>query len=1133
MPDKGDPGLTLAGVLILAALGVFAWQKAPLESARPTNEQADSHDFREEQRMPARLWQDPFRAFQNYARIRRSGETAVGVPVVMPAGKALQETIRNALGIGPDNTYTPECEARELIVIAATEPPGSYADIEERRRRDRYAILSALGDAGFVPRDAANLGFFYPGEARIPEGMLSGVYGPGRQYNEPAAEEFPVIYEWFDFEDLETGKPWVKDDPEMKQRSVLLLWVDNSWLGQEPFGRIDRLITELLESLPSEQRKKTSWVMLGPPDSDTLLKMVESRSEDSLQNIKKLELSRFFIVSPYATVSDDALRRDPADGAAESANLLGRYFEGPCREGETCMRFLRTINSDDELIGELIGELKQRGITGLDTVVVLSEWDTYFGRFFPRALTEKFREKRLCEEGAQNCPTIIRYTYERGIDGLASGVQVMSPQGTDKKGKETMNLDRGGAQIRKPTGASQFDYLRRLADMIREDDARFRYENGKGIRVVAILGTDIYDKLLIMRALREEIPGAIWITNDLDAHLLHPNEYPWTHNLIVASSFNLALPDVQGNTALPFRDSYQTSAYLATRLAIDGCAFPQVLGDTDRDACTGTAGRRMPDDLPDQDDLYRAIPPLLFEVGRNGAVKLGAAREGTARPVNESPPARYMGKPLSAGIIAIALLSLLALYILRPRSARLFIAFTFSFLALAVFFNLVIFRQLGLGEPLSLTDGVSIWPTEMIRLVAFSLALGLSWSCFNRLEYNWQCLNHRYFSGPEASRDSGRTFRDIARSLGDFRLRVPVWFMVFSALFLTLFLIMLSGRGSPGNGLFGPLLGFNAWIVDYLVSNRGEQALYAVLLERAILYFELILLWLFVIFRGLPQRHRAKSINSWYAQTSSVGARELWEQYHEYGARRHAMLRTAATTLVYFSFASIIFILFGGAAAPCRGEVACGANRIITGASVLAMLFLLFLVVDAIRLCICWIRKVQDPKVKWEGEWFTDLSRKLHIPEPHLAYWLQVYLIGQRTHEVGRLLYYPVLVILLMLLARSTYFDNWVMPQALALIVGINFLIALVSATQLNKTAKSAREEILDRLRVEKMEFSQAENTDKPVVSAGELKELMEQLSRLKLGAYQNILDQPFVRASFLLLGGLGVTYSEYLPLLQ
>jgi hypothetical protein len=196
------------------------------------------------------------------------------------------------------------------------------------------------------------------------------------------------------------------------------------------------------------------------------------------------------------------------------------------------------------------------------------------------------------------------------------------------------------------------------------------------------------------------------------------------------------------------------------------------------------------------------------------------------------------------------------------------------------------------------------------------------------------------------------------------------------------------------------------------------------------------------------------------------------------------------------------------------------------------MLFLLFFVVDATRLCITWIELLRRRGLNWtEADQEACMSR-YNLPARHCLAWTLIHMIGERTNEVARLIYYPVLVILLLILSRSTFFDAWGLPQALAVVIGINILIALSAAVRLNLVAQAARADILDELRHEqlKLESEPAGDTQKP--TPVEVRDLVDQLQKLRTGAYLGIWDRPVVRAFLLLLGAIGITFSEYFALM-
>jgi hypothetical protein len=120
----------------------------------------------------------------------------------------------------------------------------------------------------------------------------------------------------------------------------------------------------------------------------------------------------------------------------------------------------------------------------------------------------------------------------------------------------------------RPIWQGQFDYLRRIAKHLRKIDADLRRKDKGAIKAIGVVGTDAFDKLLVLRALRPQFPEALFFTTDFDAMLMMPSELKWTRNLIISSSFDPDLKDAIQGKIPPFRASYQSAAFLATQLAI-------------------------------------------------------------------------------------------------------------------------------------------------------------------------------------------------------------------------------------------------------------------------------------------------------------------------------------------------------------------------------------------------------------------------------------------------------------------------------------------------------------------------------------------------------------------------------------
>ena len=138
----------------------------------------------------------------------------------------------------------------------------------------------------------------------------------------------------------------------------------------------------------------------------------------------------------------------------------------------------------------------------------------------------------------------------------------------DTKGQ---NQEKNSRRIERPDGKSQYDYLRRLEYRLREIDMGIRVNgNGQGIRAIGVLGSDVFDKLLVLRALKASFPNALFFTTDYDSSLKLPTELPYTRNLIVASGYGPSLSADWQDHIPPFRSYSQTSAFLATQVIVAG-----------------------------------------------------------------------------------------------------------------------------------------------------------------------------------------------------------------------------------------------------------------------------------------------------------------------------------------------------------------------------------------------------------------------------------------------------------------------------------------------------------------------------------------------------------------------------------
>jgi signal transduction histidine kinase len=478
------------------------------------------------------------------------------------------------------------------------------------------------------------------------------------------------------------------------------------------------------------------------------------------------ERMQFF--STRATVADRHLGRPDDQTAAKRITELITGIEAEQS------RFVSTIVRDDDMVGALVGELERRGLRldGRDHVALVGEWDTLYGRAFPetmrRALVtqahdcagdpETFDVEGLCEEESCRAAqlewalrgSVREVSYLRGLDGAIPGEKTESQRAAEAPGRKS---DEWSA-FEQPTGRSQLDYVRRLEAELLELRRRLLRDDGR-LFAIGVVGTDVYDKQMILQALRGDFPGTLFFTTDLDARLVHASQYHWSRNLIIASPYDLELTErIQGRFP-PFRDSYQTSTYLACLLALWG----------EVDLAGGVRVTR--------EDIDRHARARLFEVGRGGAYAitedLGEVRGaleldpdelavaavsggadgwnvvhagGGHAPAERAElvhPDRLSGFRAGREWLSVLALGLIVTFLnfFRPRRRTaseesvqpdVWLGWTFGkeiqlgvvFVVLGllgVYLLAVIDARTGAGEPFELFRGVSAWPTIMLRAV--------------------------------------------------------------------------------------------------------------------------------------------------------------------------------------------------------------------------------------------------------------------------------------------------------------------------------------------------------------------------------------------------------------------------------
>jgi hypothetical protein len=161
--------------------------------------------------------------------------------------------------------------------------------------------------------------------------------------------------------------------------------------------------------------------------------------------------------------------------------------------------------------------------------------------------------------------------------------------------------------------------------------------------------------------------------------------------------------------------------------------------------------------------------------------------------------------------------------------------------------------------------------------------------------------------------------------------------------------------------------------------------------------------------------------------------------------------------LIYLLFSVTVFTLFPPVNAPARGLTAFKFDRGVLVLAVIGMMILFFYVFDALQLNSDFIRIFTRGVSKWAAYVANRSRRKPPLTDDELSRYLDILFVAQRTEAVAPLIWYPLIVLAVMIVARSSFFDNWTWPLSLILVFALNAMWAFGSAVFLRRAAEQLR----------------------------------------------------------------------------
>jgi hypothetical protein len=254
----------------------------------------------------------------------------------------------------------------------------------------------------------------------------------------------------------------------------------------------------------------------------------------------------------------------------------------------------------------------------------------------------------------------------------------------------------------------------------------------------------------------------------------------------------------------------------------------------------------------------------------------------------------------------------------------------------------------------------------------------------------------------------------------------------------------------------------------------------------------------------------------------------LWERYRRSGRFLMRVFRALPMTGLYMLALIVILPLLGDfPRTAIRGDF---PFPVLMGFTICLFLFLTFFVIDAILLHEGFLIQLEKKETCWPNATFQKFHYSIEPERPHnesdLADYWDILLISKRTEAVGRVIYYPFIILSLLIVARLRCLYNWAWSPVLIVALSMHFSLALYAAWRLPRAARIYRDNVIERLkRRRRQALMVAQRTPEAIDT------LIEEVQSTHKGAFSYLWEQPAIRALLLPSSGIGLaTLLQYLP---
>ena len=696
-----------------------------------------------------------------------------------------------------------------------------------------------------------------------------------------------------------------------------------------------------------------------------------------------------------------------------------------------------------------------------------------------------------------------------------------------------------------------------MANQIAELDQRIRNENkltAHAIQAIGILGSDVYDKLLILEAMHDKFPDAIYFTNGLDARFLHPEDYKWARNLLLASTFDLTLDRPLQRDIPPFRDSTQSAYFLATEMALASMANTNAAMNNhllfgkyskDNKYCEEKDNKdckKYKEFLTEASNSQEEFDNLLMyprikEVGKtqfsdisfNPPVSSSEKAFPSIHPnLSDKQENGHETHILKFFIIFPLAIIIIPLSLYHFRVSREYLSnydglsFIFLMGCICIFVPIIV----------KLLIFTSSFITQEYVLLILLFILGLIYLiiigkfAINPLVFHSKIITFVSLiiistskRWPNSVEIVHRIKTEIASNDENKKNQSFVVF-IFSIILIIVLVAWLFWVARPTGWLDG---GEQYYLSEGISMWPTEGIRLIALVVTSYLIIDVYR------FKGISEwldTHKIKK-----SDYNGCKPLKLWDDWWN---TKRRMFRPMVMAIIFFGIGLFLVYTFGMPNIPGRGILIHALDDVLMrGLLVPAYALLLFLVVDTVNNAINLVDKSfphedkPDERTEWPREIRRFYAQKLAIGENELHEWVSMRFVNELTEGIYRIIGYPLIVSVMIVVARSTYFDNWHMPIALKAIIGFSLGILIYCDYRLKGKADEARKSALKWLR-QRVVYCNGLKSDSSRNKGPQLEKLIGMIENSENVVYQSFFQRPIFRNILLIVVALLADSADY-----